>query len=105
MERIALEFIKKCLVFAVCTQNNNWNEAEYLNGVIVSLQKVKQLFAKLEEEKREPEVCEMKEVLRMVLTVFKTKRISPDEQFQRLNELARIAGAQEILGDVKERIG
>lgn len=99
-----LKFIKKCLVIAVCTQNHNWNEAEYQRGVIVPLQKVKQLFAKLEEERREPGVEEVREALRMVVTVLKTKRISPHEKLERMGQLARMTGSPEIRENIREQL-
>lgn len=82
-----LAFINKCLAISVCTKNNNWNDDEYQKGVTEPYKRVQQMLIQLEADHSLPTINQAKESLKMLVSVFKTKKVSEKEQNQRFEEL------------------
>ncbi|MBK3493952.1 ACP S-malonyltransferase [Viridibacillus sp. YIM B01967] len=73
------EVINKCIATVVCTRNRNWNEEEYVEGVIKLYKKMQFIQNKIEEEDREPMLEEINEITALLRTVLKTKKVPFDE--------------------------
>lgn len=82
-----LAFINKCLAISVCTKNSNWNDEEYKKGVSEPYKRVQQMLEQLEEDQALPTIDQAKESLEMLVSVFKTKKVSEKEQKERFEEL------------------
>jgi len=79
--------VSRSLAIAVCTRNQNWDEAEYQKGVIEPYRKVQALGNRLEEEGREESVEDMKQAIEMLRSVFVTKKVPQEEQRERFTQI------------------
>ncbi|WP_039837486.1 ACP S-malonyltransferase [Paenibacillus sonchi] len=79
--------VSRSLAIAVCTRNQNWDEAEYQRGVIEPYRKVQALSNRLEEEGREESAEDMKEAIEMLRSVFVTKKVPLEEQRERFTQI------------------
>lgn len=86
---------------AVATKNNNWNTQDYEKGVVEPYQKIQRIQQQIEEENRTATEEEMKEAIQMLLSVFKTKQISEQEQTKRFAQLFNETGTQKLFADFK----
>lgn len=82
-----VSFLAKAMAIAVCTKNNNWDNAEYDAGVTKPYQEIQNLNNKLEEEKSEPRKEHMQKAIDMLYSVFKTKKTPVPEQVERFTKL------------------
>ncbi len=81
------DIITKCIAIAVCTKNSNWNNDEYTKGVIEPYRKVQAMKEEIEKEGRQPSVDEVKEAVKMLISVFTTKKTSVEEQIERFKQV------------------
>ncbi len=93
------ELINKCLATAVCTKNNNWNNEEYRKGVIEPYNEVSDLASQLEKKDQEPTLEEVKQALKMLRSVFKTKQVPKEKQQERLTEILAATQTRELFSD------
>jgi len=68
------------LASAVSTPNKNFNQQSYKTGVVEPYKKIRKMQALLEREKRTPNNQEIAESLQLLYQIFKTKKLSYDEQ-------------------------
>lgn len=94
--------VTKCLAVAVCLKNRNWDNDEYQRGVVEPYRKVQQMQEKIESERRQPTVEEMKAALAMLLSVFETKKTPEKERVERINQILEQTGTQELFRDFAE---
>lgn len=93
--------IMRCLAIAVCTQNHNWNDDEYQNGVVLPYKKIQKMQEELEKSMQEPTVDQMKEALEMLRSVFATKKTPVEEQVERFNQIFSETGMRDLFSDFK----
>lgn len=91
-----IPFITRSMGIAVATKNNNWDAAEYKRGVIDPYNKVNELQQKLENEGKTPSLKEMQQAIDMLISVFRTKKTSSDEQIMRFKELFSDTGTEKL---------
>ncbi|MZI82905.1 ACP S-malonyltransferase [Clostridium butyricum] len=101
ISEISTMFINKCMVHAVSTCNKNWNEQEYLNGVLEPYDKMQEIQRKIEKDGQSIMHEKMIEVFNLLQLIFKTKQVSIKEQIERLHEICYETGTEHIY---KERI-
>ena len=82
-------------IFAA-TRNNNWDSEQYQRGVIEPYNKLNALQSEIENEGRTATEDEMQQAITMLLTMFKTKQTSREEQIARLKELFRDSNTETI---------
>lgn len=95
-----LRLISRCMAIAVCTKNNNWNNEEYINGVINPYKKIQAMYEELEKTDCKASVEQMKEALLMLKSVFSTKQTELQEQVERYNQLWRETGLKSLFEDM-----
>ncbi|NIN20075.1 MAG: [acyl-carrier-protein] S-malonyltransferase, partial [Candidatus Aminicenantes bacterium] len=66
-------FLERCLAMAVCTPNQNFNDEEFQAGVIEPYRKLKEMYYRLADEKKEPEAHHIKEAAALLRKIFNTK--------------------------------
>ncbi len=88
--------ITKCLAAAVCTPNANDNVDEYKVGVVEPYKQIERLHNELDESKRQPTVSEMLDALRLLRTIFATKKVSANEQAERFDLIYDQTGTREL---------
>lgn len=94
-----MSVITRSMAIAVCTKNNNWDEKEYEKGVIQPYRKVKEIQAEIEREDKEPTIEQMREALKMMRSVFITKRTPEKEQIERFNQIFNETGTRHLFPD------
>ncbi len=91
--------ITKCLAIAICTQNRNWNSAEYRNGVIEPYRKIQEIQETVEKSGVEPTEEQIYEALSMLKSVLDTKLVPNGEKVERFNEIFKEFEMQEMFND------
>ncbi len=77
----------KALGIIACTKNSNWNEEEYLEGVIKPYRIMEEINGRLESEGRYPNEEEAVEIVNLIKLIFKTKKLPIEDQKERFQEL------------------
>ena len=95
VESLNIPFLSRSLGIAVSTQNTNWNQEEYLKGVIEPYNKIEKMQAVIENEGRTATMDEMNQAIQMLLILFKTKGVKKEEQIALLQELFSDTGMEE----------
>lgn len=101
IDSLYIPFLTRSMGIAVATKNNNWNTQDYEKGVVEPYQKIQRIQQQIEEENRTATEEEMKEAIQMLLSVFKTKQISEQEQTKRFAQLFNETGTQKLFADFK----
>ncbi|HEX9058948.1 MAG TPA: hypothetical protein VF941_02070 [Clostridia bacterium] len=96
-----LKFITRCMAIAICTKNTNWDNEEYMNGVIKPYKRIQKMAESLEIEGGEPTVQQMKDALDMLKSVFATKKTSVEEQRERIEQVFNETGLHDLFGDLQ----
>jgi [acyl-carrier-protein] S-malonyltransferase len=96
-----LKLITRSLAIVVCTQNRNWDNDEYQQGVVEPYRKIQQMLEELEKENQEPTLDQLTAALEMLRLVFATKRTPVPEQIERFNQLFDETGARSLFPDFK----
>ncbi|MDR2045181.1 MAG: ACP S-malonyltransferase [Clostridium sp.] len=97
------EFIGSCLAIAVSTRNTNWDEAEYQAGVVRPYEKIEAIQKELDETGKLPERGQMLEAWNLLKTILQTKRVPPEEQEERFQELFDVTNTGTLFTDMAER--
>jgi malonyl CoA-acyl carrier protein transacylase len=93
--------VTKCLVEAVSTRNRNWSNAEYENGVIQPYEKIQKIQDELEKKGESPSIEQMMEALKMLKSIFDTKKVPVDEQTRRFEKILDEKPTRDLLKDFK----
>ncbi len=93
--------IERCIAIVVCTQNKNWNNDEYQQGVVEPYNKVRKMMDTLKKEDREPTISEMSYALDMLRTVFITKKTPIEEQIDRFEQIFNETGLRKMFLNFK----
>ncbi|EPR13606.1 ACP S-malonyltransferase [Ruminiclostridium papyrosolvens] len=94
-----LKLIVRCLAIAVCTKNKNWDNDKYVAGVVEPYRRVQELLAELEGNNMEPSLEQLTEALRMLKTVFITKKTDIKEQEERFKQIFDETGLGHLFRD------
>ncbi|KJD45862.1 malonyl CoA-ACP transacylase [Paenibacillus terrae] len=97
LDRVELErrfsirdWVALSLSLAVSTPNANWNEDEYLKGVILPVRRLEELLRNSESGSSPPPASEQRqEILGCIRLVLQTKQVSEGEQKVMLEQLRR----------------
>ncbi|MDO8261082.1 MAG: ACP S-malonyltransferase [Candidatus Magasanikbacteria bacterium] len=82
-----IELIIRCLRIAVCTKNNNWNNEEYEAGSAVPYRNIKNRLLEIRQKEIEPSLEDVKAALKMLDSVFVTKKTDSLERAERFQEI------------------
>ncbi|CAN5481842.1 hypothetical protein BH09BAC6_BH09BAC6_06490 [soil metagenome] len=85
--------VSKCLGISVSIKNNNYNAAEYQQGVVEPFRAIKKIQAKLEEQNMLPAHEDISAALSFFCTILNTKKINKKEKIDRLEEVLSGSGA------------
>lgn len=91
--------VSRCMAIAVCTRNNNWDEAEYEKGVSAPYKEIEALQGKLDETKEAPTKDQMLQALDMLKSVFKTKGTPIEEQREKFAQIFNETRTNEMFID------
>lgn len=80
-------FIEKCIASAICTQNRNWNEQEYEEGVIKPYQMIKEKYYARKDNKEKADIEQAKQAYHMLNSVLDTKKATEKERNYILEEI------------------
>lgn len=80
-------FVSKCITAAVATPNANNNTSEYMKGVIEPYKKLCSLNEKIKTSNSKASQEEMKEAVILLKCIFKTKKVTLDEQVQWFHQI------------------
>lgn len=85
---VLYNIVQRCLVEAVCTKNNNWDEDEYQEGVIFPCRRIQEILQLLDKE--EIATCEqyVEEALHLLKLIMSTKKVPLVEQDERIKSLS-----------------
>ncbi|MGM9979485.1 MAG: ACP S-malonyltransferase [Clostridium sp.] len=89
--------VTKCLAAAVATPNSNWDEEQYNEGVIIPYKKIEKIQEEIEQSGVKPTLQQMKEALDLLKTIFTTKKVSEDEQYEWKQEILDETGTRYLL--------
>ncbi|MFE9279571.1 ACP S-malonyltransferase [Paenibacillus glucanolyticus] len=92
-----IKLLTRCLAIAVCTPNNNWDNEEYLQGVVEPYKKIEKCVEELEKSNEEPSEEQMTEAVVMLQSVFRTKRTPLEEQRERFQQLIDELGMEQFI--------
>lgn len=101
IDSLYIPFLTRSMGIAVATKNNNWDSQDYAKGVVEPYQKIQRIQQQIEDENRTATEEEMREAVNMLLSVFKTKKISQQEQARRFAQLFSETGTKELFADFK----
>ena len=82
-----MTLITRCMAMAVSTQNTNWNQEAYNEGVVAPYKKIQNMQDALEEQKSQPTKAQMLEALELLKVIFKTKGVDVKEQQERIHQI------------------
>lgn len=91
--------LNKCLTEAVCTRNRNWDTEEYTKGVIEPYEKIQLISEQLEEKQRDADKIQALAALKMLESVFVTKKIPLEEQKERFVKILNETDTYETFSD------
>lgn len=86
--------IAKCMAVAVCTRNQNWNEAEYQSGVIEPYRELQSMQEAIESGAREASVEEMRRACALLDRIFATKGTPEEERRWRIEQILDLTGTR-----------
>lgn len=93
METKSSLFFDQIKKHVVCTPNLNFDNDAYRAGVLDPYAEIEKLA---EQAKDGPSDEQMHRALALLKTIFETKRISPEEQQSRFQELAQKTGLGQL---------
>ncbi len=97
----AAVFIPRCLAAAVCTPNFNLDHHWYQVGVMEPYEKIEKIQDQLDKTGALPTVEQMDQALEMLRTVFNTKKVPIDEQFNRFRQIFAETGTRDLIPGFK----
>lgn len=97
VEKSNYPFISRVMGIAVATRNQNFDDEAYAKGVIAPYRKLEEMDRKVTTKEQKATQEEMEEALRLLQTIFLTKKTSLEEQESRYQELLADTGTREKL--------
>lgn len=97
LDETVKHFLSRCMAMAVSTKNANWNDEEYEIGVVQPYERIGDLLERITSEVTVPAVEQMSDVLAMLKTIFVTKKVSSDEQLERINQIMEETGTHDLI--------
>ncbi|MEK3777518.1 MULTISPECIES: ACP S-malonyltransferase [unclassified Paenibacillus] len=99
--------ITKCLAIAVATPNQNWDEAEYQQGVVQRYKRIQAIQEQVENAGDKPSKEQMIEALELLKGIFETKKLPVKERNQWMNHIIDDTGHHYELAEylVHEAVG
>ncbi|WP_167957199.1 ACP S-malonyltransferase [Anaerosporobacter faecicola] len=97
------DVLTRCLAMAVCTKNSNWNNDEYLEGVIKPYNSIKQLQEMLTAKGESPSKDQALKAMEMLKSVLTTKKIPKEEQIKIMEEIITETETEELFTEFKYR--
>ncbi len=85
--------VTKCLAIAISTPNLNYDNDEYRKGVIEPYKKIWEMQNRLEELNEKPTIDQMIEAMKMLHSVFNTKKLPAEEQMEWFNQILDETGS------------
>ncbi|RKD31344.1 ACP S-malonyltransferase [Lacrimispora algidixylanolytica] len=104
--KVAIEqksVIARCLAMAISTKNNNFNEEEYLVGVIQKYEEMSKIQQYIEAKGEIPSVKHMQKVLKILVEIFETKKVPFQEQMSRIKYVLQETQTEDLLSDFLRR--
>jgi [acyl-carrier-protein] S-malonyltransferase len=93
--------ITKCLAAAVATPNSNWDDDEYNNGVIEPYKKIESIQEELDKNNLLPNKEQMEDALKLLKTIFNTKKVDVEEQREWFQEIVDETGTNYLFKDLE----
>ncbi|QSX05663.1 ACP S-malonyltransferase [Sedimentibacter sp. zth1] len=84
--------ITKCMVAAVSTPNQNWDNDEYEKGVVVPYKKIQEIQQQYEDSKIELTYEVKQEILNLLKRIFETKFLPQKEQDEWISQILEETG-------------
>lgn len=91
--------VKKCLAASVAVPNQNWDEQEYLEGVILPFKRLREIQAEAEDAQKLPGETQMQEALSLLYRIFETKRLPKQEQTEWFGQILDETGTNYLFGN------
>lgn len=91
--------VQRCISAAITASNKNFDEEEYRLGVIEPYRRIQQLQLELEQKGLPPAVEQMEDSLRMLKTVFMTKKVAAEEQERRFKQILNETGTSDLFNE------
>ncbi|WP_239004759.1 ACP S-malonyltransferase [Paenibacillus tepidiphilus] len=91
-----LGLIVACIAAAVSTQNRNWDNGQYEQGVIMPYQRIQELRERLVKTGSEPSLEEMQFALTMLKSILNTKFTPLEEQEERFERMLYATNTQDL---------
>ncbi|PFJ51513.1 ACP S-malonyltransferase [Bacillus thuringiensis] len=96
-----IPFLSRAMGIAVSIKNKNWDNDQYQKGVIEPYRKVQELDEIVEREGGKATMEEMEVAIDMLISVFRTKMVSKDEQIERFKQLFEDTDTKRLFKDFK----
>lgn len=92
-----IKFISGCLKHVVCTRNQNEEDEAYRKGVLETYNEIKEMYDVIVKENIQPTIEQMEMAFNNLMIVFKTKKVSEEEQMTRIESLLDDTGTRELI--------
>lgn len=89
-------FISRCLAIAVCTPNFNDDAKAYEEGVVQPYRRIQGMLHEIEEKNETPTMEQKRAALKMLESVFETKKTPQAERTERFRQLMRETDSREL---------
>lgn len=91
--------VQRCIAAAITAPNKNFDEEEYRLGVIEPYRRVQQIQLELEEKGLPPSVEQMEEALKMLKSVYTTKKVAAEEQTRKFKQILCETGTSGLFSE------
>ncbi|UQQ36467.1 ACP S-malonyltransferase [Paenibacillus polymyxa] len=82
-----LGLVTSCIAIAVSTQNRNWNNDEYEQGVVVPYKELQNMREQLIATGTEPTIEQMQQALDKLKSIFETKLTPAEQRAERFEQI------------------
>ncbi len=79
--------VTMCLAMAVSTENRNFDENEYYQGVINNYEQIEIIQNEIEVSGNDPTIDQMKQAIHLLKAIFETKKVPAKEQIERFQRI------------------
>jgi len=91
--------VQRCISAAITVQNKNFDDEEYRVGVIEPYRRIQQIQLELEQKELPPSMEQMEDSLRMLKSVFTTKKVSEEEQVRKFKQILDETGTNDLFSE------
>jgi [acyl-carrier-protein] S-malonyltransferase len=92
--------ITKCLAIAVATCNHNFNDDEYLKGVVEPFRRIRLIQTEIEKQGHQPDIEQMRTALELLQLILNTKKVPVIKQQEWYDEIWEETGAGYLFRDL-----